>query len=54
MNSIYQRKQPDQAERAPSASFLALYDLAQARISQNLIENLPARAARKNFREICL
>ena len=28
--------------------------LAQARISQNLIQNLPARAACENFREICL
>ena len=29
-------------------------ELAQICISQNLIENLPARAARGNFREICL
>ena len=28
--------------------------LALARISQNLIQNLPARTARENFREICL
>ena len=29
-------------------------NLAEARISPNLIQNLPARAARENFREICL
>ena len=28
--------------------------LAQVRISPNLFQNLPARAARENFREICL
>ena len=28
--------------------------LAQMRISPNLIQNMPVRAARENFREICL